>query len=75
MEMKLFNSRSAEKSVLQKAGDWLLGTSQLVFAGVIIVSIMHAEMPKTFVVLGGLAYMFGSLILGLLFIAKSHKEA
>jgi uncharacterized membrane protein YraQ (UPF0718 family) len=75
MEMKLFSSQSAEKSVLQKAGDWLLGTSQLVFAGVIVVSIMHAEMPKQYVVIGGLTYMFISLIFGLFFTAKSHKEA
>jgi hypothetical protein len=72
--MALFKSEKARTNVWEKVGDYFLDLSKLIFAGVILASIVDAKLPRVFVFVGGVGTTLLALFIGVAFILRNEKE-
>jgi hypothetical protein len=67
-------SEKVRTNIWGKVGDYFLDLSKLIFAGVILASIVDADLPRVFVVVGGIGATLFTLLLGVVFISRNEKE-
>jgi hypothetical protein len=72
--MALFKSEKVRTNVREKIGDYFLDLSKLIFAGVILASIVEAKLPHMLVFVGGIGTTLFTLFLGVVFISRNEKE-
>jgi hypothetical protein len=72
--VEFFKSENASNIVFGKLGDYLLDMSKMIFAGIILVSIVDASLPRAIVLVSAICAMVLTLLLGVVFISKEDKE-
>jgi hypothetical protein len=72
--MALMKPGKGRSRVRGKLGDYLLDLSKMVFAGVILASIVESDLPHELVVVSGAGVTVLALFWGMFFISQNEKE-